>query len=166
MEKLYHSLKTGTTSDEDILEQFRTINISQVEEFEDGMNEKFMSILLEKYKHLFDDVFKIISEDSHSLKLLMDNASPEEHVFHWYLRYIDLNDVSLVLDIIEKYWTREEIRMYHLIYSLEEYQEIRNTMAYLRNNCSSGERRRTNSILADLMIIVSESIRPYPTNLS
>lgn len=134
MEELYHSLKDGISPDENILLQFQKLNIDDIKEFEDSMGEKIMAVLLEKYRHLFDRVFEYISSNEEMLKVLMDEGSPEEHVFNWYLRYIDFNNISLVLDTIEKYWTRNGIRMYHLIYSLEEYQECRNMMDWYSNN--------------------------------
>ena len=130
MKEFYWALRDGKLSDEQVIDYFLNIDYELVEDFESGMGEKFMSVLLEYYFHLFDHIFNIISKNKKLLKIMMDEGSDEEHVFHHYLGKIDVFNIPLVLDILEKYWTREGKRMYHLLYSLEEYCEIRNTMQF------------------------------------
>ncbi len=143
MEKNYIKMIECNLTDKQVIKFFSNLVVTTtIKDFEYDSDQKFMAIVLDKYPHLFDNVFDIISKNKNLLAILMDEGDGVHHVFYSMIMTFDFDDIPLVLDMIDKYWTRNGVRMYHLIYSVTEYEEISCLMDWYYNKNKFDELRK------------------------
>lgn len=143
----YMKLQNHQTSEDEIIDFFSSdLNIEQLVATQSSFGEQWLLYVIGDFDYpgygvaLFDYVFDIIKTNDALLNVLMYEGDGREHMFNVLLRKVGFH-IDDVLDMIEKYWTRDGIRQYSLIYSVETYTEVRNLLYYYADENKLSELR-------------------------